>query len=155
MEQLQQLAREKLIYQERAKGILKGCLQEFMKEHPEIKALGWTQYTPYFNDGEACVFSMHELYFTTKDLSEDQLSSGGWFEEDEEEGWVSAYSKPGSKWIRDNLVKQKISEELYAKVHNFYNILQGLESELQTVLGDHVKVIITERGVETHEFEHD
>ena len=26
-----------------------------------INSIGWTQYTPFFNDGEECTFSVHEL----------------------------------------------------------------------------------------------
>ena len=29
---------------------------------PEIAALRWRQYTPYFNDGEPCTFSVNDLY---------------------------------------------------------------------------------------------
>lgn len=28
---------------------------------PSVVAFGWSQYTPYFNDGEPCVFSVNEL----------------------------------------------------------------------------------------------
>ena len=31
---------------------LKPVLKDFMNSHPNIKAIGWTQYTPYFNDGD-------------------------------------------------------------------------------------------------------
>lgn len=30
-------------------------------ENKNIKAIYWTQYTPYFNDGEACVFRVNDL----------------------------------------------------------------------------------------------
>lgn len=28
-------------------------------KYPEIKSFSWTQYTPYFNDGDECTFSVH------------------------------------------------------------------------------------------------
>ena len=31
----------------------------------EIVAFGWVQYTPYFNDGERCVFGVEEPWFRT------------------------------------------------------------------------------------------
>lgn len=31
----------------------------------EFYAFGWTQYTPYFNDGEPCVFRVHTPWFLT------------------------------------------------------------------------------------------
>lgn len=30
-------------------------------KHPDIKCIYWRQYTPYFNDGDACVFSIGGL----------------------------------------------------------------------------------------------
>lgn len=30
---------------------------------PEIKKIQWTQYTPHFNDGDACEFGVHEPSF--------------------------------------------------------------------------------------------
>lgn len=34
-------------------------------EDPEIYAFGWAQYTPYFNDGEPCVFWVGDPWFLT------------------------------------------------------------------------------------------
>jgi len=36
--------------------ILQG-LQEVFNEEPSLQSISWTQYTPYFNDGDACEFS--------------------------------------------------------------------------------------------------
>lgn len=34
---------------------------EFFEKNPTVGAISWTQYTPYFNDGESCEFSRHEF----------------------------------------------------------------------------------------------
>ena len=31
----------------------------FFQDNAKIKSIGWTQYTPYFNDGAECVFRVH------------------------------------------------------------------------------------------------
>ena len=36
-------------------------LRDFMNKYPDRK-FEWTQYTPYFNDGDACYFSIHCVY---------------------------------------------------------------------------------------------
>lgn len=33
--------------------------EEVFKKYPDIKNIGWTQYTPYFNDGEPCEFGVN------------------------------------------------------------------------------------------------
>jgi hypothetical protein len=57
--------------QEKAKAILAPGLQEFMEAHPDVKAIGWTQYTPYFNDGEECIFGVHSLHASASDERDD------------------------------------------------------------------------------------
>jgi hypothetical protein len=34
-------------------------------DDPTMHSFGWTQYTPYFNDGEPCVFGVNEPWFRT------------------------------------------------------------------------------------------
>lgn len=34
-------------------------------EDPTMHSFGWTQYTPYFNDGEPCIFDVNEPWFRT------------------------------------------------------------------------------------------
>ena len=38
----------------------------FLAENEEIRAIQWTQYTPYFNDGDPCVFSVTDSAFFFK-----------------------------------------------------------------------------------------
>lgn len=46
-------------------------IRNIQKQYPEMEGVVWTQYTPYFNDGEPCEFSVDEVGFFTKD-EEDQ-----------------------------------------------------------------------------------
>lgn len=36
------------------------------KENPHLESVSWTQYTPYFNDGDTCEFTVHS-WLTTVD----------------------------------------------------------------------------------------
>ena len=53
---------EKAMQQLQAEGeaALREVFKDFFAEFPVVTAIRWAQYTPYFNDGEACVFSVHE-----------------------------------------------------------------------------------------------
>ncbi len=42
-----------------AEAELKIKFLEVFRDFPDIKNFSWTQYTPYFNDGEPCNFSVH------------------------------------------------------------------------------------------------
>jgi hypothetical protein len=56
-----QLAREKIrIAKEEAEKVMSDAFAEvfaeFFIKHPEVDSFSWRQYTPFFNDGEACEF---------------------------------------------------------------------------------------------------
>lgn len=34
------------------------CVKELFVSHPDLERFSWVQYTPYFNDGDECVFSV-------------------------------------------------------------------------------------------------
>ena len=52
--------------------ILQEC-QKYLEENPEVKAVGWYQYTPSFNDGDPCYFSVGELWETKEEDFEKDL----------------------------------------------------------------------------------
>ncbi len=62
--------------------------------YPGIKAASWTQYTPYFNDGEPCEFN---VYADLRLYAGDELGDGEEYYEDEEYGFsFDSYSIPDS-----------------------------------------------------------
>lgn len=68
--------------------------------HPEITGIAWTQYTPYFNDGEPCVFSASDPYFAFEGIGSDDEDADtyfdySWMEDDFEESgraWCGSWS---------------------------------------------------------------
>lgn len=50
---------EKSVLQRQAKSLFVEASKELFDEYPELKSFGWTQYAPYFNDGNPCVFSVN------------------------------------------------------------------------------------------------
>ena len=57
-------------YQTKMQEHLKGLTKVFFKDNPQVTAFVWTQYTPYFNDGEECTFSRNEISVTNCPLDE-------------------------------------------------------------------------------------
>jgi hypothetical protein len=121
---------------EQAKAILAPGLQEFMAEHPEVKAIGWTQYTPYFNDGEECTFGVNDLHASMSDERDDDVGGDGW------EYLYGKTTKGFSQKSWDDLLKLQ-------------EALGGAEPELKAAFGDHVRVIVTRDGIDVEEYEHD
>lgn len=117
------------------------AIGEFLGEHiPAGFSVEWTQYTPYFNDGDACTFSVHlpYLYRTPTDEDDDtsaeerdeSLSLGSW---SVERYGNSAESYPIA--IIDGLSK----EQLTALVAAWDELPEDM---LEQAFGDHAEVVI-------------
>lgn len=44
---------------EESKAFFKESSVKIFEKYPQIKSFAWRQYTPHFNDGDECVFSVH------------------------------------------------------------------------------------------------
>ena len=65
---------------EKVKNSLSALFQEVFERYPEITVIKWTQYTPYFNDGDTCEFYVNEFYVSNIDNPE-RMTSWGEFED--------------------------------------------------------------------------
>ena len=56
--------------------IFRKQIEKSFKENPTVLGVRWTQYTPYFNDGEPCTFSgPYSLYYSLAEESDESDSS--------------------------------------------------------------------------------
>jgi hypothetical protein len=63
-------------------------LKLFFEANPHVASISWRQYTPYFNDGDACQFSVGDPILTLRsDYSRDPDYDYGEEEEDGEDDW--------------------------------------------------------------------
>lgn len=64
-EKIQDLTRQ---MQENSRKLMKGYFYEFFEKYDEVvDSIFWTQFQPHFNDGEACEFSVHDVWILLKD----------------------------------------------------------------------------------------
>jgi len=116
----------------------------FDKSNGKIQSISWTQYTPYFNDGEECIFSVN-LDYSFKINGEDSEDAEDYVNFwDKEIGWPS---KPNPNY--DKFQSDIISE--------FKEILSSIDDEFyKDLFGDHVEVTVNSSGeIETEGYEHD
>lgn len=48
----------------KAQPLITNLVKDFLDKYPKVENIFWTQYTPYFNDGEECIFGVNEIYLT-------------------------------------------------------------------------------------------
>lgn len=97
--------------------------------NPEIKSVTWTQYTPYFNDGDSCEFGVNDI----------------------------AIYDPASQKHQDTWSLEYKKSPLAEVAKKFREIHSAIDSDVfESVFSDHVRVTISNDGsVEVEDYEHD
>jgi hypothetical protein len=111
--------------------------------NPSIQGIVWTQYTPYFNDGEACVFGVGEPALIFSREMAMKLRPGQDFDDfdDNYVPWDHPQCFEGYSLSKTDLNMEKIG---FRAIWN-----QIPEEVFLSVFGDHVKVTLMRDGTVT------
>lgn len=144
-----------------------GALKDLINLSPYIEAIKWNQYTPYFNDGDVCEFSVNGIEFKlTPEISGSGDKAGNKKKDDEDEESDEDFKDFGEYGTnlreyldeRKDVLNFKNIDELEAVMDTIGTIherLCGMDETLLEAFGDHVEVTVTRKGVETTEYEHE
>jgi hypothetical protein len=124
---------------------------------PEIHAVRWSQYTPYFNDGDACYFGLGEFWLGITEEQSHNLSPDEEFEDSLEENgvsYVSSFSKYDYKTGAISYLSER-HKELENALKNVEETCHSLEDLLKEAFGDHVKITVTRKKIEVEDYDHD
>lgn len=153
-------------FQETAQGLFKETTKDFFEKNSGIKAIVWTQYTPFFNDGDTCEFSVNEPVFTNAEREDlEYVNPWGEYEGENEKIWVcETYSivhlyDDGRPWLDDTREAIKESgQTIDIKACDLFSrMIQSADFEpvMEAMFGNHVKVIATKDGFDVEEYDHD
>lgn len=124
--------------------------KELFASTPEIKAIMWVQYTPYFNDGEPCTFSVNEPSFTNAEG--DDLDLAGRWEYTGENDQVWVYDGYGFDTPKNTNPTHLVP--LFKEVTKLLTS-STMKDILLTSFGDHAEVTVTAETIKVSEYEHD
>lgn len=148
-------------FQAEAQGLFKDTMKEFFDKNPGITALKWTQYTPYFNDGEPCEFRVNGVTFTNASPEElENVNHYGEYEGEDETVWAIENISYGlnSKYHANEATKIRaaggIDEDSCQLIDK---MIQSKEMEeiMKEMFGDHVSITATRDGFDINDYEHD
>lgn len=123
-------------FQEEGKSALQSAFKQFFEENPEVTAVGWLQYAPYFNDGEPCEFSVHDIYATTIPLDHEDYSSSELAHGEYEYGDSDCDWSPNNK-----------------KVDEFLRLLSRVPDDLfEHLFGSDSIVTVTRDGIDVEDY---
>lgn len=128
------------------KEALKEAFMDYFDKYPGVKGVVWAQYTPYFNDGEQCVFRVRDLCpIVVKNNYEVE------FPNVDVADYIFDEELDGTRCI---------ALETYSEKGGFYTDLRKIAKVIDNELalltfGDHVRVVATRAGFKVNEYEHD
>lgn len=125
-------------------------------DDPTVTEFGWRQYTPYFNDGEPCTFSVHGAWVRTiadEDAEEYELEID------------SRHPTLGERPFRENPETGKWEagpyegpdKARYDRCHALRSAVEGgaFEHVLLKAFGDHAEIVVRRDGIQVDFYEHD
>lgn len=163
-------------FQAKAKTALSLEFKNFFKKYPEIEAIKWSQYTPYFNDGEPCEFgvgdvTVHARYEEVGTAREPAKKIVGVFEPDvvaklEEVlgkddyysdvlNVISSLTYSGFHHTMDRRGKTDFEVQLELDANLLESLIQGLHDMMKDIFDDHVIVTANRGGFDVEEYQHD
>lgn len=126
--------------------------KELFLQTPELKAIKWVQYTPYFNDGDVCTFRVCNSVFTNAEG--DDLEN------------VHDYEYTGEKvnvWIYNSgyFDSHDMIHEYPNHLRDRFKMVEKLltSPDMKDILlasfGDHAEVTVTAETIKVSEYQHD
>lgn len=120
--------------------------KKLFESQPKLESFSWTQYTPYFNDGESCHFSANTDYITVTDVDgneDDDISAWG----------INHYATKGVDWQGNPYTPSELE---LAGVAACEFLKEFEDEDFLMMFGDHTRITVYRDGrVETDDYEHD
>jgi hypothetical protein len=129
--------------------ILKEEFKTYFEAYPEVVGIAWTQYTPWFNDGDECKFRVNDFYLVTPRL--EKFSKHEEDEIDDSESWGRTEDLVTVYCSRYSRKTQSLKE-----IEDATNLRSKIPQDVMlAVFGDHVEVRATRKGFDISEYKHD
>lgn len=134
----------KIMMKENAKNVFSEISKDIFTNNPQLNSFSWNQYTPYFNDGDTCYFSVNRDYYKIN-VSNDTIDS---------------WTLNNEKYSKDlDLVELGFdSLESLKKAYNDIDELMNIfdDSDLEDMFDDHAEITVYRDGrIEVDEYMHD
>jgi hypothetical protein len=122
---------------ESANAIVKDAFLEaanvIFDKYPNLESFSWYQYTPYFNDGDECVFRANTEYPEVTFTDGTSLDTNDGDDENPAD-------------------EAKVAKEIKA-VEDF--LAQFEEEDYRQMFDDHSRITVTRKGIDQEEYSHD
>jgi hypothetical protein len=110
-----------------------------------VHSVRWTQYTPYFNDGEPCIFGINDITV--------RLENGDDTAGDYGDGYISTYEMTDG--YGSSAIAKPGFEDIAPALKTLNDYKDHFEDFVEEAFGDHATVTATLNGFDIAFYEHD
>lgn len=127
--------------------------QSIFEEHPKVKSFGWNQYTPYFNDGDTCYFSVNTDYIY---INGEPADEADWINETKITNYGTWNREKREYEGRTEVPNLDYDPNLSKANDEIREFLRNFDGDFfLSQFGDHAEITVTAEGVSVDEYEHD
>lgn len=149
-EEIRKMKQEML---EASNKIFTDLTKTIFEDHPKLESFGWSQYTPYFNDGETCTFSVNTDYIYINGQPADEAD---WINETKITNYGTWNREKRQYEGRIEVANLDYDPELAKITDEVKEFLSNFDEDFfLSQFGDHAEITITAEGVSVDECEHD
>jgi hypothetical protein len=140
----EKLAEMQKKFTEEGSKLFEEICKDFFNTYPILHSFSWTQYTPYFADGDECVFGVKSV-----------SRINGYSDEDDEEAQVSATGEKLTNIFEKYSYNGKnIESEIVNELNELID--SAPDDILKAIYGDHCRItIFKDKAFVIEEYEHE
>jgi hypothetical protein len=149
-EEIKKLKEEML---EASNKIFTDLTKTIFEDHPKVNSFGWNQFTPYFNDGDTCTFSVNTDYIY---INGESVDESDWINETKITNYGTWNREKRQYEGRTEVPNFNYDKELVSACDEIREFLSNFDNDFfMSQFGDHAEITITAEGVSVDEYEHD
>jgi hypothetical protein len=123
------------------------------EKYPKVKSFGWNQYTPYFNDGDTCIFSVNTDWIY---INGDPADEADWIGKTKITNYGNWNQKLKKYEGRTEVSNLNYDEDLSKATDEIREFLNNFDEDFfMSQFGDHAEVKITSEGISIDELDHE
>ena len=122
-------------------------------KYSQLESFGWTQYTPYFNDGDSTIFRANTNYIKINDEYSDEAD---WINPTNIVNWGN-WDRDKKEYVgRVEEENKKYNKELADACDEIINFLSKFDNDFYlSKFGDHAEVTVTKDKVDISDYDHE
>jgi hypothetical protein len=149
-EEIKKLKEEMLVASNK---IFTDLTKTIFEDHPRVNSFGWHQFTPYFNDGDTCTFSVNTDYIY---INGESVDESDWINETKITNYGTWNREKRQSEGRTEVPNFNYDKELVAACDEIREFLSNFDNDFfMSQFGDHAEITITAEGVSVDEYEHE